>query len=197
MPREKRAPSLPNRAFRSVVERARILSGTEQHLPVSDTPSEITTGPMHRILIALCALFWITAAPAASSDEHEVLATVHQFIDGFNTGDTKSALAACADEVSIIDDFPPHEWHGPGSCARWASDFDADATKNGITDGIVTLGKPRHVIITSDRAYVVVPANYTYKQKGKPVKEIASRFTVTLKKGDTGWLITGWAWAQS
>ena len=40
-----------------------------------------------------------------------------QFIDGFNKGDVKSALAACADQVSIIDEFAPYEWHGAGACA--------------------------------------------------------------------------------
>ena len=125
-----------------------------------------------------------------------MLVAVHQFVDGFNKGDTTLLLAACADHVSIIDEFPPHEWHGRGSCAQWSSDYDADAKKNGITDGIVTLSKPSHVDITADRAYVVGPANYTFKKNGKPVKEVGSMFTLTLQKGQTGWRNTGWAWAK-
>ncbi|MGB8340985.1 MAG: hypothetical protein WCE51_05305, partial [Chthoniobacterales bacterium] len=42
---------------------------------------------------------------------------------------------------------------------------DADAKKRGITDGIVTLHEPRHIDIAGDRAYVVVPADYTFKKK--------------------------------
>jgi hypothetical protein len=121
---------------------------------------------------------------------------VHQFVDGFNKGDIKTALAACAEQTSIIDEFPPHEWHGAGACSNWANDFDADAKKNGITDGIVTLGNPRRVDITADRAYVVVPANYTFKQKGKLVKETGSMLTLVLQKGAAGWRITGWAWTK-
>jgi hypothetical protein len=121
---------------------------------------------------------------------------VHQFVDGFNKGDIKTALAACAEQTSIIDEFPPHEWHGAGACSNWANDFDADAKKNGITDGIVTLGNPRRVDITADRAYVVVPANYTFKQKGKLVKETGSMLTLVLQKGAAGWRITGWGWTK-
>jgi hypothetical protein len=121
---------------------------------------------------------------------------VHQFVDGFNKGDIKTALAACAEQTSIIDEFPPHEWHGAGACSNWANDFDADAKKNGVTDGIVTLGNPRRVDITADRAYVVVPANYTFKQKGKLVKETGSMLTLVLQKGAAGWRITGWAWTK-
>ena len=121
---------------------------------------------------------------------------VHQFVDGFNKGDTKTAAAACADQTSIIDEFPPHEWHGAGACAKWMNDYDADAKKNGITNGIVTLNKPRHIDITADRAYVVIPANYTFKKKGKPVKETGSILTLALQKGAAGWRITGWAWTK-
>ena len=90
----------------------------------------------------------------------------------------------------------PPPWHGTGACAKWASDFDADAKKNGITDGVVTLSKPSHVDITADRAYLVIPANYMYKQKGKSVSEVGSIITLTLQKVPAGWRITGWSWAK-
>ena len=99
------------------------------------------------------------------------MAVVKQWNDGFSTGDTKSALAACADQTSIIDDIPPHEWHGVGSCSKWIKDADAFFKKNEMTDMVSTLGKPRHIDVTGDRAYVVVPSTLSYTEKGKPVKE--------------------------
>jgi hypothetical protein len=119
---------------------------------------------------------------------------VHQFVDGFNKGDSKSAVAACADRASIIDDFPPHEWQGGGACAAWLKDYEADAKKNGITDFVVTLDKPRHLDVSGDRAYAVIPANYTFKKNGKPMKQDGSTFIFALQKGSTGWRIAGWAW---
>lgn len=150
---------------------------------------------MHKIFVAL-AVAVLAASPAVATETTDVMKPLHQFVDGFNKGDIKTALAACADQTSIIDEFPPHEWHGAGACATWANDFGADAKKNGITDGVVTLGSPRHVEIMGDRAYVVVPANYTFKQKGKLVKETGSMLTVALQKGTAGWRMTGWAWTK-
>jgi ketosteroid isomerase-like protein len=150
---------------------------------------------MPKVLVVLAAVI-MAAAPNALAQQKDVMAPVHQFVDGFNKGDTKSALAACADQTSIIDEFPPHEWHGAGACAKWADDYDANAKKDGITDGVVTLGKPRHVDVTGDLAYVVVPANYRFKQKGKPVAEIGSMLTVALQKGPAGWRMTAWTWTK-
>lgn len=146
----------------------------------------------------LVTLFLVAFSHAQTpgSPRTAVLTSVHQFVDGFNKGDTKTMLAVCADQTSILDEFPPHEWHGTGACAKWISDFDIDAKKNGITDPVVTLNDPWHVDITGDRAYVVIPVNYTLKQKGKPVTEAGSIITLTLQKIQSGWRITGWAWAK-
>lgn len=156
---------------------------------------------MHKILMGFVAAAVVTAVlaatkPAAASDETDVMAAVFQWVDGFNKGDMKTALAACAPQTSIIDNIPPHEWHGPGACSKWATDFSAYAQKNGITDWAVALGKPRHIAITQDRAYVVVPATYTGKEHGKPVTESGSIWTLALQNEKAGWHITGWAWTS-
>ena len=143
------------------------------------------------------AIAFIAAAGSATAfQQTAVMASVHQFVDGFNRGDAKRALAACASPASIIDEFPPHEWQGPTACADWADAYNANAKREGITDGIVMLHKPWHVDISGDRAYVVVPATYAYKQHGKSIVEPDSLFTVSLLKIAAGWRITGWAWSK-
>ena len=149
---------------------------------------------MRKSLLA-CALALFVAAPAVASDETDVMQPIHQFVDGFNKGDVKSALAACAEETSIIDEFPPHEWHGAGACAKWADDYVANAKKDAISDGVVTMHKASHVTVSGDRAYVVVPADYAWKQKGKPMKETRAAFSFALQKGAGGWKIIAWSWA--
>ena len=136
------------------------------------------------------------ASQGTSGEKAAVMAPIQQFADGFNKGDIQSALGACAEETYIIDEFVPYQWKGAGACANWASDFDADAKKNGITDGVVSLGAPKHVDIAGDRAYVVVPASYTYKQNGKAMKETGSTLTITLQKSANGWRMTAWTWAK-
>ena len=135
-------------------------------------------------------------ARAAASEATAVMATVHQFVDGFNRGDVKMGAAACASPVSIIDEFPPHEWQGPDACVDWSNAYNANAERNGITDGFVTLGTPWHVDVTGQRAYAVVPSRYAYKQRGKLVVEPDSVFTLALEKTSAGWRITGWAWSK-
>ena len=142
------------------------------------------------------ALAALATLPAAATEKTDVMTTVHKFVDSFNKGDVKAVAATCADQASIIDEFPPHEWHGAGACAKWTDDYDVDAKKNGITDGIVTLGAPLHVDVTADRAYVVVPANYKFKKNGKLVQETGSMLTIALQKSEAGWRMTGWAWAK-
>ena len=146
------------------------------------------------LAILLLSLFAQGAGPA--QEKAAVMASVHQFVGAFNKGDTKTAAAACAAETSIIDEFPPHEWHGADACMKWMNDYNDDAKRNRITDAVVTLGSPRHVDVTADHAYVVVPTDYTYKQNGKEVKETGSALTVALQKGAPGWRITGWSWTK-
>jgi hypothetical protein len=147
-----------------------------------------------RVVLGAALVASILPTPVCAADAG-VTATVRQFVDGFNTGDPKRAVPACADRAMIIDDFPPHRWEG-SACADWARDVAAANKSAGITGGIVTLGKPWHVTISRNLAYVVVPATYTYKLHGKPVTESGSVFTLVLKKSAAGWRITAWAWAQ-
>jgi len=137
----------------------------------------------------------LAAGPVAASDKTDVMAVVHQWVDSFNKGDTKSGLAACADEGAIIDDIPPHEWHGSGVCSKWLSDYDAWATKNGVTAAHATPGKARHVDVDGSTAYVVLPMTLTYRDHNNPMKETGTLVTMSLAKADAGWRITGWSWA--
>jgi ketosteroid isomerase-like protein len=137
----------------------------------------------------------LVALPAVASDKTDVMASIQKFGADFNKGDMKAAASVCTDETIIIDNFPPHEWHGTGACTKWAGDLAAFLKDNGITDGLVTILKPRHVDVTGDRAYVVVPTAFKFKMKGKPVTQ-AGQLTVALQKVGDAWRMTGWAWAD-
>jgi hypothetical protein len=155
---------------------------------------------MRRIFVLLsCAVatLAIAVAPAqAASQNAAVMAAVDQFIDGFNRGDVKAEIAACAPQSSIIDDFPPHEWQGQNACGNWAAAYDAMAKSEGITNAGVTMNRPWQVSVTNDRAYVVVPVAFSYTKRGKRIVEGGAVFTVALQRLAAGWRITGWAWAS-
>lgn len=149
---------------------------------------------MKKLLLVLAACMLGISSPAIAQ-QAEVLAAINHFVDGFNKGDVKVLTTSCATETSIIDEFPPYEWHGAGACLRWMKDFDANARENGITEPVVTLGTPSHVGITGNRAYVVIPSNYSWKQKGVAMREVGSAFTFAMLKGKSGWRFVGWSWA--
>jgi ketosteroid isomerase-like protein len=136
------------------------------------------------------------AKSPAVSEKTEVVAKVHQFFDNLDPKRLDTALAACDSPTSILDEFPPHVWHGSTACADWWKGLLAYDEKSGITDGDAKLGTPWTVDVTGDRAYFVAPAVYTFKQHGKPVQEAHAVFTVALRRTDAGWRITAWTWSK-
>ena len=147
--------------------------------------------------LAVAALVWcVLAAPAsAQTPDAEVMAPIQKFIDSFNKGDAAAAAAthAATADLVIIDEVPPYVWHGAKAFQSWGADLESDAKKNGITEPMVTISKATRIEHSGDRSYVVVPAVYTFKQRGTPMRESA-QMTVVLKKGASGWLIEGWTW---
>jgi len=118
-----------------------------------------------------------------------------QFIDGFNTGDTKSAFAAYAPgDILIIDEFAPHRWFGPHAAQDWAAAYDKHAQATGVSGGSVKYGNPTRVEIDGDVAYVIVPTLYVYKERGSPMTE-EGQMTFVLLGEPAGWKISSWVWS--
>jgi hypothetical protein len=149
---------------------------------------------MKYMILTLCAgVALASAAIAAPADD--VTAPIHQFIDGFNSGNVKSAYAAYATgNVTIIDEFPPHRWVGPNAPRAWAADYTKHARARGITDGKVEYGKPTREEIEGKLAYVIIPTVYRYKERGKPLVE-EGQMTFVLNSGAAGWKISSWTWS--
>lgn len=137
----------------------------------------------------------INSPSTFASDKSDVVDSVNRYLASLDPDKIQTALGMCDAGVSILDEFPPHAWHGPTACADWWKGFLAYNEKSRITDGDATLGKAWTVEVTGDRAYFVAPMTYRYKQNGKSVKESAS-FAVALKSGQAGWRIISWAYSK-
>jgi ketosteroid isomerase-like protein len=124
------------------------------------------------------------------------LAAVRHYINSFNKGDVAAMAATCADPMSILDGMAPHVWHGPNASQDWYRDVLTEGKHQGASDYHVTLGEPRHVNVTGDVAYIVVPATMTFKVRGKQLTQTGANFIVALRKLATGWRLTAWAWAK-
>ncbi len=130
------------------------------------------------------------------ADTAEPFEAVRHYIDCFNKGDIEGMAAACADPMSILDGMPPHVWHGPVASQDWYRDVLITGDREGASDYFVDLGRPWHVNVTGDRAYVAVPTTMSFTVQGQRVKQSGSVFTVALRKSEAGWCLTAWAWAK-
>ena len=147
--------------------------------------------------LTLGAVAWCVmgAAASAATPDAQLMAPIQKFTDAFNKGDTAAAAAthAAAADLAIIDEVSPHLWQGLQAFQAWSADLDSDAKKRGITDQAVTISTPTREETSGDHAYVVVPAVYTFKERGVAMREPA-QWVFALRKGAGGWLIHGWAW---
>lgn len=147
---------------------------------------------MKHALVALLAV--ILCAPVFATPTEDPAAPVRQFIDAFNAGDTKAALAFFASgPITIIDEFAPNLWTGPSAAQQWFADYDKHAQATGVTDGKVTYGKPTRIEVTADAAYVILPTVYLYKEHGKPIRE-EGQITAVLNRENGAWKIRSWTW---
>jgi ketosteroid isomerase-like protein len=127
---------------------------------------------------------------------NDPMAAVHQYVDAFNEGDAKAMAGTCADPMQILDGMSPHVWQGPTASEDWWGDVLAEGEHLGASGYHITLSEPRHVDVTGDYAYVVVPATMTFDLGGRKVTQTGSLFTVALRKVDTDWCLSAWAWAK-
>jgi hypothetical protein len=135
------------------------------------------------------------APTALAASPGDVVAPIRQFIDAFNTGDTKGAFAACTNgSIVIVDEFAPHQWVGAHALQQWLTDYDKHAQATGVADGRVTYGAATRKEIEGDQAYVIVPTVYLYKEHGKPLIEEGELTAVLHVEGGT-WKIAGWTWS--
>jgi ketosteroid isomerase-like protein len=146
-----------------------------------------------RTVLIATALAILATGQAVASAKTDVVATIQQWLDAFNGGEL--VPASCSSVESLVDDIPPHEWHGSGACAAWAKDYAAWATAHAVTGGSVKLGKVHHIQVDGQTAYVVVSTSFSGTMKEKPFN-MKGLVTVALKKAESGWMITGWAWAE-
>src|SRR6516164_112709 len=125
--------------------------------------SETMVGRTVAHLAILLTASVCAAVSIGRADTSDPMGAVRQYIDAFNKGDKDAMAATCAPTSSILDGMAPHVWQGPTTCQDRYRDVLAEGEQHGASGYFVTLGTPRHVNISGDNAYVVVPASMTFK----------------------------------
>ena len=148
---------------------------------------------MDKTILALLAIVLIVPSAMAATAA-DVTIPIHQFIDGFNTGDVKSAYAAYASgDIVIVDEFAPHIWSGPHAPQDWAADYDKHTQATGVSDGLVKYGAPTRTEVEGRVAYVIIPTVYNYKEHARAVTE-EGQMTFVLRVEKDSWKIAAWTW---
>ena len=150
---------------------------------------------MRNVTLGTIVCLLTATAAGAQTTNAQLMAPIQKFVTAFNKGDTAGAAATHAAEADlvIIDEVAPYLWRGAHAFQAWATDLEADAKKQGVTDQMVTISALTRAETSGDSAYVVVPAVYSFKQRGVAMRGTAN-MTFALKKAAAGWLIHGWTW---
>ena len=86
-------------------------------------------------------------------------------------------------------------WSSSAAARPSRASQEADSTKKGLSDIVFKIGEATRFAIHNDSAYAVLPASYTFKEKGKPGR-VEGTLTAALQKTPTGWHMTGFAFAE-
>jgi hypothetical protein len=153
--------------------------------------------PFAAVLTALvCLTASASAAEAPAADRSQIMAMAARVIEAANTGDAKAIASNVVPDAdhTIIDNFPPFLWKGSDALSQWLEDYGRDMEAAGISDTKSKLGPAKYIRIDGDRAYVAVVDTYTYKRKGKPVRENLL-WTFVASKVGADWKLISWSFA--
>ena len=150
---------------------------------------------MRAYTVALVLILLASAPAFAGAEEDAAIKPMQVFVASINAGEAKTAVAQCAANSVVMDEFSPFIWRGNG-CAGFARDFFAMAKAHNVTDSVMQLLPAAEVNIEGGAAYAAIPAHLTYKRDNKPATEDGV-FSVALTKTAAGWKIAAFAWATS
>jgi hypothetical protein len=109
------------------------------------------------------------------------------------TGDEALLAGAFAKpEVTIVENFAPWLFEGPGAAAAWAAAMSAHARElNGLTH---TFGRAQDFSRDDDRVFFSLPTTWRGVSRGLPFTERGGWAFVLIWQ-DEAWRVRGYGWA--
>ena len=148
-----------------------------------------------RMLCNLTAACALAAASPALADP-VVQAPIRAMATAFNKGDVPAAKAAHVAAPTILDEVAaPFAWSGPTAFDDWIATMGRTETERGRTGGQVELGPATRETVDGNSAYVIVPSRYTFRQRGRKMRETGS-MTFVLTRVGAAWKIQSWSWSS-
>ncbi|MBV9540244.1 MAG: nuclear transport factor 2 family protein [Alphaproteobacteria bacterium] len=146
----------------------------------------------HSMRAAICAVA-ITCAfipGAQASDKSDVEATLRAAFAAANAGHMDTLGKMIAADGVVIDEFAPFHWTG---FASWTPAYGAYNEQNAITNSRTKILRFKEIKVSGTHAYAVLDVALTYKEHGKPRKELGTEAFV-LEKTAAGWISNSFAW---
>jgi hypothetical protein len=138
----------------------------------------------------------LLAAQPALAQDMGALAPIKAMIAAFNKGDVAGARATHIASPSITDEpTAPYTWTGPKAFDTWIAALGKSEAAAGKSDGQVWIGTPTRVSTERGHGYVIVPSTYTFKQKGRTMRETGTMTFAVVQVGK-GWKIAAWTWSS-
>ncbi|MGH6873248.1 MAG: nuclear transport factor 2 family protein [Rhizomicrobium sp.] len=114
-------------------------------------------------------------------------------VAGFMATLDDARLADCfADDVVIVENFAPYVFRGSHAVARWKEGFREHAVSLSALD--VTFGPAQDFDSDGVTAYFVLPTMWKGAANGHAFEEHGG-WAFVLKRADTRWKLTAYAWA--
>ena len=131
--------------------------------------------------------------PASEQPDAKMIAAAGRVARYIETLDrTLPARTFASGHVTIVENFPPYLFDGPGAVAAWAKAMRAHLA--GITALRHSFGPAHDFSRTGDRAYFSLPTIWRGVIRGKPFTENGGwAFVLTKQKGV--WRVRGYGWA--
>jgi hypothetical protein len=144
-------------------------------------------------LASAVALTVCSPARAAGPDPG-MRSAVDAFVTAMNTGGP--AATSCATSTTIVDDFAPYVWSGPGACAKWLGAFAQLTAAMGVTNVKVSAGKTLYADGDASHGELVIATRFTGLIKGKSHLE-AGAWTFVLANASGSWKFSAIAWSHT
>jgi len=132
-------------------------------------------------------------SPASEKPDADMMAVAERVAAFIATGDrTPPARLFAAQDVTIVENFPPFVFEGPGAVETWAKQLRVHL------EGITAL---RHIFSdafdfsrSGDEVYFSLPTTWRGLNRGKPFSERGGwAFVLTREEGE--WRVLAYSWA--
>jgi hypothetical protein len=135
----------------------------------------------------------ITPAAAADAPDPEMLAVAERVARFIESLDAAEIAGVFADrDVTIIENFAPYRFDGPGAVDAWASGMRAH--RDATSDLHHVFGEPQDFSRTGDRVFFALPTTWTGTYRGKSFTETGG-WAFMLTRQQDAWRVLSYAWA--